>query len=429
MRARLVGGRPTFRLELSEDETVDVVARPTLLLDLRRLRLLNGLERPPLLALREIELVSRGDLFHALLARISSAISDPSLEVANDGLGELRLRRHLEVLVAQRREEEALLGLAGDECRPRVAAVHPAFSAVEEQATLDSLRVRRVALVAVLDEDGADLPFEELNIGRIGMRISEPEEADRRYEWNHVVSPFEGAIVCQRAGEIHARVFGRAQHGRELFGGIVKGRKGCWGSLTVKPVIAIVNNSASEWASCQARRRSVIAGSCESVGDHHFVALPIEIRGQLGTLAPVFRARSELPLLGTAIGAKDIELHHRLPQSRFLREGHLVVESLGREDGGGEGLFDERVLFALERDRRRLVAGVEESSHEVEPVSVLSDERPVERTGTKNTAPSKTLTAGGGPMRKISLTALVSVLLVLATVGWSCTARNPVRGS
>ena len=100
-------------------------------------------------------------VFRVFAARIGRAEFHPLDEVVYDRCGQARFRRHLEVLVAQRLDEEALVGTAGDQCGAGFAAGEEAVAGVEEEAAADFFRVGGMARIAVLDQDGADFGFEE----------------------------------------------------------------------------------------------------------------------------------------------------------------------------------------------------------------------------------------------------------------------------
>ena len=95
-------------------------------------------------------------------------------------VGELALGRHLGLVdVADRLDEQALLGLAGDGRRATVAALLQPFERIKPQTAL-GFGLGAVALEAPLDQDGADLGLEELGRGvivftRAGRRRNEPK--------------------------------------------------------------------------------------------------------------------------------------------------------------------------------------------------------------------------------------------------------------
>ena len=164
-------GLETLRLQLRQDEAVDRVARPRLVLDLGRRGIFDRLEAPVSGALAEVE---RSDLRgRAGLGRHRPGGSalDP-LGQDGDLLGrELGLRRHPEVFgVADGLDQEALLGLAGEQGRAGVATFQGVGQAIEPQAPLGlALAVAREAAVG---QQRADLRLEERDPRRIGGVLS-----------------------------------------------------------------------------------------------------------------------------------------------------------------------------------------------------------------------------------------------------------------
>src|SRR5262245_42648923 len=67
-------------------------------------------------------------------ARIGSSALNPQLEVGDDAVGQLALRRHLDVAgVPERLEEEAFLRLAGNDGGAGVATFEGTVTGVEQQ--------------------------------------------------------------------------------------------------------------------------------------------------------------------------------------------------------------------------------------------------------------------------------------------------------
>ena len=161
-------GLPSLLLDLGEKEAVHLVDRPAPVPDLRHLHLGHRLHRPPHLALLEIELVLQDLLPDRLRARIGCAALHPLAQVGHLFRGQGGLGRHgVEVRIAlDHPDQDALLRLARHDDRSAVASLHPAGLAVEEQAALDLLRIRRMALVALLREDRTNLRLEEGEVRR-----------------------------------------------------------------------------------------------------------------------------------------------------------------------------------------------------------------------------------------------------------------------
>jgi hypothetical protein len=78
------------------------------------------------------------------------------------------LRGHLEFLVfiTDGCDEETLVGLAGYEGGAGVATHEKRGGRIEEEPAFDAVGVVAVALVTMIDEDGADLVFKESEVGR-----------------------------------------------------------------------------------------------------------------------------------------------------------------------------------------------------------------------------------------------------------------------
>ena len=97
--------------------------------------LLRRLERPELPALLDVD-VLLGRRLAVAVARVGGAHRHPRLEVGDDVVRELLLRRHLQRLVVccSALIEQALLGLAGHDRRAGVAALAQAVPGVERAA-------------------------------------------------------------------------------------------------------------------------------------------------------------------------------------------------------------------------------------------------------------------------------------------------------
>ena len=89
-----------------------------------------------------------------------------TFEVGDDVVGELAGERHFElgVFVGEGFEEEALLGLAGNEGRPGSAALEKGFAGVEAESAHGFVERGVVAGLALVDEDGADLALEVVEL-------------------------------------------------------------------------------------------------------------------------------------------------------------------------------------------------------------------------------------------------------------------------
>jgi hypothetical protein len=72
---------------------------------------------------------------------------------------------HFFIVIADGAEQEGAVGVAGDKRGAGIAAFENGSAGIETKVAFKLLRFRRVAFVAVLDEDGPNLLFEEGDIG------------------------------------------------------------------------------------------------------------------------------------------------------------------------------------------------------------------------------------------------------------------------
>ena len=149
-----------LRLEPGEEEPIDIGAGPRLVLHSRHGRFADRLERPVRTA--RIGIDSRGPLGCGIGSGIRRPHRDPSLQDADLRLRQLSPRRHLERLVANRLDQHALLRRSGHKGGTAVPPLDPPSAAVETQAPLEDLRLRGVARVTMLDEEGTHLLLEEM---------------------------------------------------------------------------------------------------------------------------------------------------------------------------------------------------------------------------------------------------------------------------
>ena len=106
-------------------------------------------------------------------ARVGRAATDPLLEIGDRGVGDFAGRRHDERFVLEGRDEQALVDVAGNDGRPAIAAAARTFAGVEQQPAFEFVRLRRVGRVtgvALLDQHGPNLLFEEFEVGGARLR-------------------------------------------------------------------------------------------------------------------------------------------------------------------------------------------------------------------------------------------------------------------
>ncbi len=150
--------RELFLRELGADESINALVR-----------MLRGerLKRPP-------GFVATLGFDRRTVARIGRAQLHPRHQISDHGVGQLRfLRRHFQILdlVPHGLDQQTFLRLAGDDGGfSGIAALLPAGFRIEVKVALELLRLRAVALVAMLDEHRSNFLFEEGDAGRLGGR-------------------------------------------------------------------------------------------------------------------------------------------------------------------------------------------------------------------------------------------------------------------
>jgi hypothetical protein len=124
---RLVGplGRSERRpFQPREDEAVDWAGRPGATLNVWQRRINHRLKTPPLPPLVVLRRFRRGTgRFRRgrFVARIGRPHLDPADEVGNHLRRQLLLRRHFQRFVLDGCDQQAVLDLAGNDCRPALA--------------------------------------------------------------------------------------------------------------------------------------------------------------------------------------------------------------------------------------------------------------------------------------------------------------------
>ena len=161
-------GLELIGLKPGKNEKVEILPWPSAGLHRGECRLAWPAEGPKLARLGKVDLLGLG-LGQAPVARVGCTHLDPLLEVGDDTLGQTRLGRHHQfgVEVGDRPVEIALVRLAGDDRgQAGLTATADCLAQVEPQLALEFallLRIGRVALVAVLDEDRPDFLFKKLD--------------------------------------------------------------------------------------------------------------------------------------------------------------------------------------------------------------------------------------------------------------------------
>ena len=116
---------------------------------------------------------------HFAFPRIGRSHRDPLLEVGNNGIRQLAIGRHLERIVAQRAQQQALVDIVRHDGRAGFAAAPDARSCIEQQAPTNILRIGRVASITMLNENRPNLGLEECELLRWyfgGRKLAEWEQ-------------------------------------------------------------------------------------------------------------------------------------------------------------------------------------------------------------------------------------------------------------
>ena len=164
----------------------------------------NGLKRPEgpvsggeLRSARDWSVATRG-MCRAIAAGPGSTQRDPAGEDGDFLRVELAVGGHLEPLVVDRLDDQALLGLAGHDRRSRLAPFEDRLQRVEPQAPF--LLLVAVARVAVLGQQRPDVLLEELLAGglggRVGLAAMSGEPVPSRSRWraqSSAINPVSGS--------------------------------------------------------------------------------------------------------------------------------------------------------------------------------------------------------------------------------------------
>ncbi len=158
-----------MRFEFGEDEAVDVTARPGGVLYRRRLLGSDGLIRPVTPAGFEVDAFcfcdgGAGD------ARVRRSALHPLHQHVDLRVSQLALGGHFHVGVgvADRLDQQALVGIAGLDRGAAIAAFRPSLARVEEQVAFDLFAFFGVAFVTPFHEEWPDAFFEEVQVGSGG---------------------------------------------------------------------------------------------------------------------------------------------------------------------------------------------------------------------------------------------------------------------
>jgi hypothetical protein len=171
----LGGGRQSARVELGEDEAVDVGFGPGVISHLRHGGGADGRVGPALAGGAYI-VGSFGE--GGLIAWIGRTLLDPCDQVGHLPGGQLLLGGHLQigVLVADGLDEQAFFGVAGDEGGAGFSTLKKRLARIEAELAFDLL-AGAVTFITVIDEDRADALFEEFE--GLGVVGGEKGGADR----------------------------------------------------------------------------------------------------------------------------------------------------------------------------------------------------------------------------------------------------------
>ena len=126
------------------------------------------------------------------LAGHGGAVFDPTCKVGDDLFRQGRAGGHLQRLVgaAEGAEEEARVGVAGDEDGAGVASRGEAGGGVEPEAALGRGGGGAMAAVAAGGEDGADFRFEVIEGGRLGSGGAQAQESRESATCQHGLDHF-----------------------------------------------------------------------------------------------------------------------------------------------------------------------------------------------------------------------------------------------
>src|SRR5882672_9219354 len=169
---------------------IDRLPRPFAIANGWCLITMRRLEGPELLGLFEINAFF---LSGGAVARISGPLLDPGSKVCDHRLGQLSAWRHLKFFIAESLKQQARRRIAWNDGRAPLTSFADAIPAVEEEPTSDFLRLGRVAFIALLYQDRANLLLEEFDL--IGWRIRECANARQHHRQDKSDGPLEAESV------------------------------------------------------------------------------------------------------------------------------------------------------------------------------------------------------------------------------------------
>ena len=155
-------GLEALLFELGEDEGVDGILDPGLVLHFGHGVLLDGLISPVFAGLAGETGQLGGAATRHRRTHLDPLFEDRDFVVRQLAAGLLGRHRELRIGVLDGLDEQRLLEVARDDGRAFVAALVGAVAGVEDEAALRGILLGGVALVAAIDEDRADVLLEEL---------------------------------------------------------------------------------------------------------------------------------------------------------------------------------------------------------------------------------------------------------------------------
>ena len=171
LRTRGRIGLQALFFELGQDEGVDRILGPSLVLHFRHGEFLDGLVRPMFASLAGESGQLGGTAAGHRSTHLDPLFKESDFFVRQLAAGLLGRHRELGIRILDGLDEERLLKVAGHDGGSFVAALVGAIAGVEDEAALRGILLGGVALVATIDEDGADVLLEELEtfLGRLRL--------------------------------------------------------------------------------------------------------------------------------------------------------------------------------------------------------------------------------------------------------------------